>query len=411
MMKPRFIATCCALLCLTLGWTAGAAEQVTFFKDVLPIVQENCQVCHRDAGADMGGMIAPMSLTTYNEVRPWAKAIAKQVAAKSMPPWHASPDFHGVFQNERTLTDEEIETIVAWTNAGAKRGNPNDAPEPMNWPTSKWQIGEPDLIVKLPEPYLVTDDVEDEYVDIPVTITKNMLPEPRWIKAAEIHNGSNVVHHVIARPLAGNAPGIGARVYPDGYGALLSPGDVVTFQMHYHKEAGPGTAVYDQTEIGIKFHTDPVHHPMTTTPIGNTAFQIPPGVANWPVGASRIFEEDTLLVSMMPHMHLRGKDARYTAYYPDGSQEELLYVPRYDFNWQTPYEYDEPKLLPKGTRVDVIMHFDNSADNPYNPDPTDAVVFDGPTTAEMMLGWIYITSAEPQPDPLARNGDSNTSTD
>ena len=402
MKKLAIFAVAAFAAAFVLPAVADVPAQPTFYKDVLPILQENCQLCHRSNGADMGGMIAPMALVTYKETRPWAKAIAKQVEAKSMPPWHASEKFHGVFANERTLTDEQIATVVKWAATGARAGNPEEAPEPIVWPTTEWVIGEPDLVVKFDEPFFVDDDVEDEYVDIEVEITKEMLPEPRWIKAAEIHNGSEVVHHVIARPLAGNAPGIGARFYPEGYGAFLEPGTVVTFQMHYHKEAGPGTGVWDSTEIGLTFYdeNERVRHPVTSDAIGNTWFEIPPGVSNWKVGSSKIFDEDTLLLGMMPHMHLRGKDAIYTAYYPDGSTEVLLDVPKWDFNWQTPYEYPEPKLIPEGTRIECIMHFDNSAENPHNPDPTDSVVFAGPTTAEMMLGWIYMAPADPQEDPL-----------
>lgn len=387
---------------LTMAAGAGFADadRPTFTKDIVPILQENCQICHRPFGKNNGGMVAPMSLITYQEVRPWAKAISRQVAERSMPPWHASAEFNGVFANERTLTEAEIDTIVKWVEQGCRQGSPDDLPAAVEWPQTKWSIGEPDIIVAMPEPYFVEDDVEDLYVDIPVVVSREQLPEARWIQSTEIKAGSEVVHHVIAFPLAGNAPGYSARTYPEGFGAMLKPEQVVEFQMHYHKEAGPGTGVYDQTEIGVKFHTKPVHHAVQSSAIGNRWFEIPPGHADWMVGASRIFEEDTLVLNMMPHMHLRGKSAKYTAYYPDGSTEVLLNVPAYDFNWQTPYQYPEPKLIPAGTRIDVEMTFDNSVNNPYNPDPTDAVVFDGPTTAEMMLGWMSLTSAEPKPDPL-----------
>lgn len=396
----RRVAVIAGVLALVAGGGFADSDRPTFTKDVAPILQENCQVCHRPFGKNNGGMVAPMSLITYQEVRPWAKAIARQVSERTMPPWHASAEFNGVFANERTLTDEEIDTIVRWVEQGSRRGNPNDMPAPVEWPQSEWSIGEPDLVVGLREPYFVEDNVEDLYVDIPVKLTLEELPEARWIQATEIKAGSEVVHHVIAFPLAGNAPGYSSRTYPEGYGSLLKPEQVVNFQMHYHKEAGPGTGVYDQTKIGVRFHTEPVHHAVASSAIGNRWFEIPPGHKDWTVGASRIFEEDTLVLNMMPHMHLRGKSAKYTAYYPDGSTEVLLDVPDYDFNWQTPYTYPEPKRIPAGTRIDVEMVFDNSVENPYNPDPNAAVVFDGPTTAEMMLGWMSLTPAAPQPDPL-----------
>lgn len=369
----------------------------TFYKDVMPILQENCQVCHRPSGANMGGMVAPMSFTGYSDVRPWAKAIVKQVETRSMPPWHASREFDGVFHNERTLTNAQIETLVRWVKTGAQRGNEADAPEPIQWPETKWSF-DPDLIVAMPEKYFVEDDVQDLYMEFEVTITEEMLPEPRWIKSAEFKGGSEVVHHIIARPLGGTAPGLGAKTYPAGYGALLSPGEVVTFDMHYHKEAGPGTGRWDQSEVAVEFYDkdEVVTHEVRSTAVGNTWFEIPPGHPNWRVGASMTFDEDMHLLSMMPHMHLRGKDARYVAFYPDGTQEVLLDVPKYDFNWQTPYEYETPRVLPKGTRIDVVMHFDNSEANAYNPDPTKAIRFGGPTTDEMMLGWIAISEAAPK---------------
>ena len=401
-MGKRFGFTLAAALAVALALPALADVngRVTFYKDVLPILQENCQTCHRTAGANMSGMIAPMALTSYAEVRPWAKAIARQVEARNMPPWHASKEFHGVFAGERTLSEDEIATITNWADQGGAAGNAADAPAPVQWQDSGWYFGAPDMIVKLPEPYLVKDEITDEYVDIPVTITKEMLPEPRWVRAAEIHAGCEAVHHVIARPLAGNAPGVQPKSLPEGYGSYLEPGTTVNFEMHYHKEAGAGTAVWDQTEIGVWFHTKPVYHEVASTAIGNTSFQIPPHAGNWRVGSSRVFEKDTLLLTMMPHMHLRGKAAKYTAFWPDGTTEVILDVPRYDFNWQTVYEYPEPRLIPAGTRIDCEMYFDNSEANPSNPDANASVVFDGPTTAEMMLGWISICDAEAKPDKI-----------
>ncbi|MCH7960190.1 MAG: alkyl hydroperoxide reductase [Candidatus Hydrogenedentes bacterium] len=384
--------------------TAEGSERVTFYKDVLPILQENCQACHRPAGLDLGGMIAPMSLIEYNEVRPWAKAIVRQVTTRTMPPWHTTSEFDQVFSNQRTLTDKEIATIERWVESGAPRGRQQDAPQPLDFPTGEWSIGEPDLIVAMPEPYFVEDDVEDLYVNFEVTITEDMLPEARWIQASETRSGSTAVHHIIARPVGGSAPGIDATFYPDGYGALLEPGATVTFNMHYHKEPGPGTGVWDQSKVAVKFHTKPVTHPITTSPVGNRGFEVPPNHPNWEVGASRIFEESITLISLLPHMHLRGKDAKYVAFYPDGSTEVLLDVPNYDFNWQTRYLFAEPKVLPAGTRVEVTMHFDNSTGNAANPNPNRPVSFGGPTTDEMMLGWMNFASTDPIPDPLLDAG-------
>lgn len=388
------------------SWAEDASgEGVVFFRDVLPILQENCQACHRPLGLNMGGMVAPMALTTYEEVRPWAKGIARQVEGKNMPPWHASPAFQGVFSNERTLSDEEISTLVRWAKTGARRGNPADAPEPIDWPQGEWGLGEPDLVVEMPEPYFVEDDVEDLYIDFTTTITDEMLSEPRYIAASEAKPGSQAVHHIIARPIGGLAPGVGYNRYPDGYGPLLVPGTKVTFQMHYHKEPGPGTGVWDQSKIAVKFHTKPVDHPVRTFPVGNMQFEIPPGHANWRVGANYEFTEDMSILSLLPHMHLRGKDAKYVAFYPDGTSEVLLDVPRYDFNWQTSYRFKELKRIPAGTRIEFTAHYDNSDGNLSNPDPDEAVRFGQPTTAEMMLGWMTVAPVEPQPVELPSGGD------
>lgn len=373
----------------------------TFTKDVLPILQENCQACHRPQGLNLGGMVAPMPLTTYQEVRPWAKAIARAVKSRIMPPWHAAPEQHGVFLGERTLTDHQIETIARWAATGAGRGNPEDAPPPVEFPADDtgWAIGEPDLVVSLPEPFLVEDDVEDQYVTIPVKLTEEMLPEDRWIKAVEFRPGSEAVHHIIARPLGGIAPGYQPRVYRDGISALLRKGTTVAFQMHYHKEPGPGTAVYDQSEVAVTFYEpgEVIRYVVEGDPLGTFRFVIPPGEGNYSDDtASYTFEKDAQILSFNPHMHLRGKAAKYVAVFPDGREEVLLHVPEYDFNWQTTYRFEEPVAVPKGTRIDLTLWWDNSAENEDNPDPTAEVRWGRPTTAEMGFGWMSFIDAEPR---------------
>jgi len=389
---------------LTAGLSCGlaGADAPTFHKDVLPIVQENCQVCHRTDGANLSGMVAPMAFTSYEETRPWAKAIAKQVAARTMPPWHAAPEHAGVFDNERTLSEAEIATIVTWVEAGAPRGNPKDAPEPIAWPATDWAIGEPDQIFSMPEPYFVKDEVEDIYEHFPMMITKEMLPEPRWLKAIEFKAGSSVVHHIIARPFGGNAPGNEADIFPEGIGRLLKPGTEVRWQMHYHKEAGPGTGVWDQSQVAVQYYDDPseVKFPMDGDSLGSFRFAIPPGDPNYVVEKEFTFPEDALIVGLMPHMHLRGKAAKYEAIYPDGRTEVILNVPKYDFNWQTTYTFKEFKKMPAGSKIKLTTVFDNSADNPYNPDPTDTVRWGEPTTAEMSFGWMSYISPTPR-DPSA----------
>ena len=353
--------------CATGALAADQSTPVTFTKDVLPILQEHCQTCHRPGGDNVAGMVAPMSLMTYAETRPWAKAIARNVQSGKMPPWFASEEQNGVFHNERTLPKEHIETLVAWVNTGTKRGRPNDAPAPIEFHGSDgWLAGTPDLVVTLPEPYFVPDDADDLYVTfVTEPLTAEELPYDRWLKAIEWRGDSEVVHHMVGSAtvpgpdgvdqrfeLGSIAPGEEATEFPEGYGKLLRKGSKIHFNMHYHKEAGPGTGKWDQSTVGFQFWDEaddpPVVHPVHRNGITNRFFEIPPGHPAWEVGASRTFDADTTILSLHPHMHLRGKDARYVAFYPDGTQETLLDVPYFDFNWQLDYSFNEPKLVPAG---------------------------------------------------------------
>lgn len=409
-MKRLRVSVLGAALGVAFSAVSASAEPLTFTKDVLPILQENCQTCHRPAGTNLSGMIAPMSLMTYEEVRPWAKSIVRSIEAKEMPPWDASEKYHGVFQNERTLTDEQIALVRDWVAQGAKRGNPTDAPPPVEWPETGWNFGEPDLVVDFPEPYFVADEVQDLYYDIHTTLSEEQLPEDKWISGIEFKPGSEVVHHIIGHAyapdeqnnerrgmLGGNAPGADESTWPEGFGIELRKGSTIRFAMHYHKEAGPGTGMYDSSQIGMQFHDQPASHPIEISTIDHGKFEIPPQHDRWRVGASRTFDEDTYLLSMLPHMHLRGTYAKYTAFYPDGTSAELLEVPHWDFNWQTGYGYPEPRILPAGTRIEMELVFDNSTEQAalggFNPNR--AVRFGGPTTDEMDLAWITIAPVKP----------------
>ncbi|REJ80762.1 MAG: hypothetical protein DWQ36_10680 [Acidobacteria bacterium] len=418
-MIKRTATASLSMLALTLSPVWAAANNAdakggtpTFHRDVLPVLQQNCQVCHRPGGANLGGMVAPMSFTSYDEVRPWAKSIARQVDARLMPPWHASPDQHGIFANERTLSDEEVALLVSWAKAGAPAGDAADAPPPREWPSHDgWSIGTPDLVIDMGERYFVEDDVEDQYITFTTSITKEMLPEPRWLKAVEFRPGSPVVHHIIARPLGGIAPGNDPTVYNDGFGTLIEPGMEVSWQMHYHKEPGPGTGTWDFSQAALRFYPPGYtpEHVVMNDGLGRFDFKIPPGDPHYTSTTSTTFERDTLLLGYTPHMHLRGKSARYVAKYPDGSEEVLLEVPRYDFNWQTHYEYPAPgKKIPAGTTLELTMGWDNSPENPNNPDPTAEVTYGRPTTAEMMFGFVSYADAEPgyqpSPDQMGVNG-------
>ncbi len=415
-MTERVVALAfCALLASAGSYGADVPARPTFYADVLPILQENCQQCHRPSGSKIYRGGVPMSLTTYEESRPWVKAIVKQTTSKEMPPWDASEEFDGVFRNERGLTDSEIAILTRWADTGALRGRAEDGPEPLSWPDDEgWVMPNPDMILKMPAPYFVADDIEDLYTEHRLELTEDIFPEDKWIQAIEFRRGSSAVHHfnifVKAKDdqesrgngeyLGGATSGSPPHVWPEGYGSLLETGATLTFDVHYHKESGPGTGVWDQSSIALKFATKTVEHPIHFGPITNYSFEIPPLHPYWPGGAARLFERDVTVLGMLPHMHLRGREARYVAFYPNGEQETLLHVPDYEFDWQEIYWYKNPKVLPAGTRLEIHMWFDNSPEEAerlgFNPNrPVD---FGPASTDEMLMGFIsYVYNDEEAP--------------
>lgn len=404
-----------------LGTAELQAQSPTFYSDVLPILQENCQACHQPAGLNMGGMVAPMSFITYEETAPWARSMAAAVSERRMPPWHASDAHRGRFVGERYLDESEIETIVAWAEQGARAGTVPAGYTPPVVPTErvKWALGEPDLILRPNEAYCLADDDVDVYVDLPSTITREMLPEGRWIKSVEYRPGTHV-HHIIQADWGGLVPGAEPNVYEDGYGRLLRPGDrTVTFDMHYNKVPGEGTAVCDDTEVGIRFMEpgEVIRYVTGGDWLMIRDFTIPPGAPYHSASMEYVFDHDVLIRSFMPHMHLRGKAAMYEIEYPDGGHEVLLHVPDYDFNWQHTYEFKEPVLAPEGSRLRVTFWWDNSADNPSNPDPTAEVHWGLPTHEEMAQGYMsyreieerHIVVGEPIPESLRQDSPASRS--
>ncbi len=366
-------------------------DNPTYAKDVAPILNENCVVCHRP------GEAVPMSLMSYDQARPWAKSIKNMVETRQMPPWHADPAV-GVWANDRRLSDRDITTIARWVDQGTPQGNPADAPETPTF-VAGWKIGEPDTIFTASTQTLPTD-LEDEYryVYVPTGFEKD-----RWISAAEVRPGNiEVVHHVIvftADPtkgrnglggsLGGFAPGSPPLIMEKGRGMKIPAGAILVLQIHYHKE--PGTIERDQTTIGIKFADETVKKELRFGTIGTEKFVIPARTSYYPVEASFVVDEDVHLEQIIPHMHLRGTDMKVWARFPDGTRKDLLFVPKYDFNWQTFYELEQPMSLPKGTELRAYAHFDNSAANPFNPDPNSEVRWGEPTTAEMMYAFYMYT--------------------
>jgi hypothetical protein len=373
---------------------AALAAAPTYNSDVAPILNRRCVECHRK------GEAAPMPLTSYKEVRPWAKAIREAVLSTKMPPWLADPA-HGSFRNERRLTDAEKSTIAEWVAAGAPEGDPTRKPAPPDF-VEGWNIGTPDMVFDIGTDFDVPESgvVPYKYFRVPSNFTKDM-----WVEAAEIRPDKRaVVHHVIVflldsegRPsgpsgggnlLVGFAPGDPATVFEPGTAKLIPAGAIFRVQMHYTPN---GAATRDRTNFGLRFaKSTPKRRAITGRAI-NTALRIPPGDPNHEVRASWTAPADVEVTGFMPHMHLRGKSFQYVVTYPDGRSGIALKVPRYDFNWQLSYSLTEPLILPKGSRIDCTAHFDNSANNKFNPDPTKEVRWGDQTWEEMMIGWFDYT--------------------
>ncbi len=359
----------------------------TWSSDVAPLLHAKCTQCHAP------NQSAPMSLRTYAEARPWAKSIARNVEARTMPPWHESGGNRS-FLNDRSLTDAQVNTIVSWAKSGAPAGDLDTAPEPPPVPTGEWRLGEPDLIVTFEEVEIPADG-PDQFRDL---VARVALKEDKWITAVEILPGDPaVVHHVITYKMKGFdfdptqgwiggwAAGLDPMTFPEGTGRLFPRGSNLIADMHYHPS---GTATKDSTRIGLHFLDKEPAKELTNIWVMNDTFKIPAGAENHEVRVSKKFWQAGKIMSFTPHMHYRGKDFTYTAKYPDGTEEVLFAVDKYDFNWQTAYELKEPISIPAGTVVECVAHYNNSASNAANPDPTIDVTFGDESYDEMMIGFL-----------------------
>ncbi len=408
-------------LLFALGLASAApsnAPPVTFNKDVAPVLQKNCQGCHRP------GEAAPMSFLTYGETRPWAKAIRQAVLQKKMPPWLADPHF-GKFSNDRSLTQKETDVLLAWAETGAREGDPADLPKPAKF-VDGWNIGEPDMVFEMPLDFNVpaSGTIDYQYIVVPTN-----LKEDRWIQMAEVRAGNRaVVHHVIAfvrtpgskwfagtEPgvpvtrqarggeggsgefLVGYAPGTVPEVLEPGRAKLIKAGSDIVFQLHY---TANGKAGVDRSKVGVIFAKEEPRERVLTIAASNNKFVIPAGDANYQVDSSFTFKADGVVVGFLPHMHLRGKDFEYRVIYPTGEKETLLRVPRYDFNWQLSYYPVTPIVMPKGTRIECTAHFDNSANNKSNPDPSKEVRWGDQSWEEMMIGFVDV-AIDVKADPMS----------
>jgi hypothetical protein len=409
------------LLAATLGFAASALGQEpgnpppTFTKDVAPILQKHCQTCHRP------GEAAPFSMLTYEDTRPWAATIKMVVTQKIMPPWYADPKY-GHFSNERSLSADEVRTLVAWVNGGSQKGAPEDMPPPVKEFVEGWGIPTPDVVFQLPRPFSVpaAGVIDYQYVIIPTG-----FKEDKWVQALEVRPTDRaVVHHIIAylrepgsnyfkdqKPgvffvapppktdektdasalpsdfLVGYAPGQPAEILHPGEGKLIKAGSDIVFEVHYTPNGKPTT---DQTKLGLVLAKSAPKERVLTLSASNGTFKIPPGDPDYKVDASFEVQKSVKLVGLHPHMHSRGKSFEYRLTFPDGKTETILSVPVYNWHWQLWYNLVDPIDLPQGTKIECSAHFDNSANNPENPDPTKAVIWGQQSWDEMMVGFFNL---------------------
>jgi hypothetical protein len=415
-----------AVIVLSLGTTGALGATPTYHGEVVRILQDHCQECHRP------GQVAPFSLLSYEQARKRASDITDVIQERRMPPWHASTTEGGPFREARVLSSAEIATLAAWVEAGAPEGDPADAPAPREFP-SGWALGEPDLVLTIPEAYALGAEGRDEHR---VFVLPTGLTEGKWVAAVDYKPGNpKVVHHVLGafdttgqaraldeadpgpgyatfagfgtRPggfpflpsggLSGWAPGKAPRPLPEGVGRYLPAGSDVLLQVHYHKSGKPET---DTSAIGLYFARGPidklVRGAAVMPPRGLFSFRpdlrIPAGDTHHVVTGTWTAPYDAHAIAVIPHMHWLGTDFLLTATRPDGSAVTLIRVDRWDFNWQDTYDFETPVALPEGTVLQMVAHFDNSAANPANPRrPPVEVRWGEQTTNEMCIGFLQLT--------------------
>jgi hypothetical protein len=421
---------------ITLVFCSMASGAVTFDRDVAPILYAKCTGCHH------ANDIAPMSLMDYKAARPWAKAMREAVLLKRMPPWFADPH-SGPFSNDPSLTDAERQTIVQWVDGGALEGELRDLPAAPVY-AEGWRIGKPDAIFDIGEDHILKGDAADQYISF--TVPTNFTGG-HWIQAVEIRPGNRkLVHHAhvsvidAAAPkrtavapksptfadftfngadhlrhmraespvvddacaydgpeiaglkraapgaLVSYLPGMPPDIYPPDSAKWIPAGAQLRFTIHYHSESKD--AVSDRTSVGLVFAAAAPAHPIHRMDVDNDFFAIPAGDGNHEVRQCATFDADSLILSLTPHMHFRGKDARFEIKRPGETPETLLYVPKYDFNWQLKYREQTGVFVPKGSRLMITFHYDNSANNAANPDAGKVVRWGEPSAEEMMSGWI-----------------------
>ena len=409
-----FLGLCGFVVTILLPAKRPQSATPTFYRDVLPILQQRCQSCHRP------GEIASTPFVSYEQTRPFAQAIRQAVTTRKMPPWFADPCC-GHFANDPSLSPHQLATLSAWAEGGAPAGNPRDAPPPPHW-AEGWNIPQPDLVLRMPKPVPIParGAVEYTYEIVPTGFTQD-----RWVQMSEVRpSARDHVHHAVVyiRPpqsrwlqhapvgvpftassltspedrrgaefttadlLLVYAPGSSPDRWPEGLAKLIPAGSDLVFQMHYTTNGHPAA---DQTSIGLLFAQQPPRERVLTLQLNRHGLMIPPRAGNFEVEVEGTLPNDCTLLSFFPHMHLRGKRFEYNLVHADGSVETLLKV-NWDFYWQLSYRLAQPRLLKAGSKLQAIAWYDNSANNPHNPDPNATVVWGEQTWNEMMVGFFDV---------------------
>lgn len=407
-------------LVLAASMGLGQEETVTYSDHVRPILDRHCGSCHRE------GEVAPMALQTFEQTRPWARSIARETSARRMPPWFADAE-PGVFANDSRLSGEEIDVLRRWAEQGALPGSPTDG---QAAPASNgWRLGTPDLVVAMEEPYPVPAEGEIDYVFV---LLETGLTSERWLSGIEVLAGErSVIHHIdvmlcgpecleqtpleVGRPgflprtkiteppvfrpdawldgdggdfLFSYLPGGQPLKLPNGSARLLPKDSALLLSLHY---TTTGEEAFDLSRVGLHFDDEPPEDRVLSLIFDNQTIWIPAGAESYAAASEATFGVDVELLALTPHMHYRGSASEVVATFPDGRRESLLSVPRYDFNWQITYVFAEPVTLPAGTQVTVHSTFDNSAANPYNPDPTVPVAWGRQSWDEMSSAFLEVS--------------------
>lgn len=365
---------------------------VTYNEHVLPLLQAHCQDCHRSGATE-----APFALTSYQDAVDHAEMIGEVVSEQRMPPWYATKE-HGEFTNVRRMSSDERALLEDWVRSDRPEGDASKAPQPREFPTAKWKIGEPDLVLKTP----VQKIPASGYIDYRYVFLPHVFKQDTWVQGVQIlPENSKAMHHcnmLYAKAgekpssrnfITGQVPGGDPMILDNHVGFLIPANSVLILQIHYVTLGQPTT---DQISVGLRNAREVIHKNLKHMQVTDLTFKVPPHAGHYPVSAVRELKNDSTGYGLFSHMHLRGKDMTYKALYPDGRSETLLVVPNYSFDWQQAYRWPENKVkFPKGTKLEVSAHFDNSKFNPFNPDPNKEVEEGQQTFQEMMYGFVFYT--------------------